>query len=388
MHSVTFTAHNDVTLLHCGAEFFPALIAAIDAARHEVYLETYIFAADEVGDRVQAALMRAARRGVRIDVVTDWLGTGPRQCNALKKKFREAGVNYRCFNPWFRRGVARTHRKICIVDRALAFLGGLNINHDLVSDDGSRMTLPAPRWDFAIKIVGPLVDDIHREAQAQWARLGPLILKLRLELFRETRSSVATPPQGPVLAALVVRDNLRHRRTIQRAYLKALAAAQKSAWLANPYFAPNRKLRDALSSAALRGVDVTLLLGVGQFRIQDAVTQSFYPKLLKHGVKIVEYRKTQLHGKVAVVDDDWATVGSSNYDGLSLFVNQEANIVLKDVNFSHKLRDHIQRGIAEGVQVNPDDFANIPWYRRALYGLAYWFYKSVLSLITLGRYTE
>ncbi|HJU71859.1 MAG TPA: phospholipase D-like domain-containing protein [Paucimonas sp.] len=388
MRSVIFTAHNQVKLLQCGAEFFPALIAAIDAAKVEIYLETYIFAADKTADQVKEALMRAAARNVVVNVITDWVGTGRYQCRLLQKEFQQAGVNHRTFNPWFRHGVVRTHRKICVTDRELAFLGGLNINDDMLSDDNSGIVLPAPRWDFAIKIAGPLVYDIHLEAEMQWTKLGPLNLRMRWELFREVRSTVVALAEGPVLAGLVVRDNLRNRRTIQRAYLKALGGARKSALLANPYFAPGRKLRDALASAAVRGVEVTLLLGVGQFRIQDAVAHSFYPKLLRAGVKIVEYRKTQLHGKVAAIDDDWATVGSSNYDGLSLFVNQEANVVVKDAGFSNVLRAHIERGIRDGVPVDPRDFANIPWYRRAWYGGAYLFYKSILRIITAGKYAE
>jgi cardiolipin synthase A/B len=388
MRPVVLTAHNDVALLHCGAEFFPALVAAIDGARSEIYLETYIFADDRTGDEVTAALMHAARRGVIVNVITDWLGTGHKHGKALKRALKQAGANHRAFNPWFTHGIARTHRKICVIDRELAFLGGLNINDDLLSDDNAHVPLPAPRWDFAIRITGPLVYDIHIEAAAQWARLGKLKLKARWELFREVRAALAPASAGPALAGLVVRDSLRNRRTIQRVYLKALGSARKSAWLANPYFAPGRKLRNALTSAAARGVDVVLLLGVGQFRMQDAVAHSFYPKLLRAGVRIVEYRRTQLHGKVAVIDDDWATVGSSNYDGLSLFVNQEANVVVKDAAFAGALREHIARGIADGVAIDPHDFASIPWYRRLWYGSAYLIYKSLMSVISSGKYAE
>ncbi len=388
MRSVTLTANNQIKLLHCGAEFFPALVAAFDAATAEIYLETYIFADDETGERIKDALARAAGRGVQVNVITDWIGTGRVQSNVLHKAFLAAGVNHRSFNPWFRRGVARTHRKICVVDRRLAFLGGQNINDDLLSDNNAKVVLPAPRWDFAVSIEGPLVAAIHRETATQWARLGNLTLKTRWKAFKETRATHITVSDAPALAGLVVRDNLRNRRTIQRAYLQALGHARKSAWLANPYFAPGRKLRDALASAAARGVDVTLLLGVGQFRLQDAVAHSFYPKLLKSGVKVVEYRKTQLHGKVAAIDDEWATVGSSNYDGLSLFVNQEANIVIKDAEFALALRRHIQAGAADGVPVKLDDFAHMPWYYRAWYGAAYFLYKSILRIITLGKYAE
>jgi cardiolipin synthase len=388
MRPVIFTANNTVTLLHCGAEFFPALIAAIDAAHTEIYLETYIFADDGTANAVKEALKRAAGRGVVVKVITDWIGTGRTFSKVLKQELQAAGAHHRNFNPWFRRGVVRTHRKLCVVDRDLAFLGGLNINDDLLSDDDSHMALAAPRWDFAIQLSGPLASAIHLEAEAQWAKLGHLTLKIRWERFRQLRVRPLPVQSDAVLAALVIRDNLRNRHTIQRAYLQALGRARKSVLLANPYFAPGRKLRRALEAAAMRGVEVSLLLGVGQFRMQDAVARSYYPQLLKHGVRIVEYRKTQLHAKVAVVDDEWATVGSSNYDGLSLFVNQEANVIIKDAGFSEALRAHIVRGVEDGVPINPDDFANIHWFESAWYGVAYLVYKNIMRIITLGRYSE
>lgn len=388
MRPVEFTAHNNVTLLHCGADYFPALIAAIDAARYEIFLETYIFTLDRTGEKVRDALVRAAGRNVTVNVITDWLGSGHRESVILNQQLRAAHVNHQVFNAWFRRGVARTHRKMCVVDRELAFLGGLNINDDHISDDGFNEPLPAPRWDFAVRISGPLVAIIHHDMQSQWQLLSGVNLRYRWELFRERHSTGPAIGDGPVLAALVLRDNLRNRRTIQQSYLKALGGARRSALLANPYFAPGRKLRDGLSSAAARGVKVTLLIGVGQFRLQDAVAHSFYPKLLKSGVKVVEYRKTQLHGKVAVIDDDWATVGSSNWDGLSLFVNHEANVVVKDQQFSQDLRAKIEQAVEEGRIVRLEDYANIPWYERAWYGAAYLLYKAILRVITLGRYTE
>lgn len=388
MRPVDFTARNNVELLHNGAEYFPALIAAFDEARFEIYLETYIFTLDKTGEEIKDALVRAAGRGVTVNVITDWLGTGHRQSIMLNRVLRGGRVNHRVFNAWFKRGVTRSHRKLCVVDRQWAFLGGLNINDDMISDDGFDEPLPAPRWDFGVKIAGPLVLTIHREAEAQWMLLGGLNLRYRWERFRDRRAHWLAAGEGPVFASLVVRDNLRNRRTIQKTYLKALGTARKSALLANPYFAPGRKLRDGLASAAARGVEVTLLIGVGQFLLQDAVAHSFYPKLLKAGVKVVEYRKTQLHGKVAVVDDEWATVGSSNWDGFSLFVNQEANVVIKDQKFARALRMHIEQAVAEGVTIRLEDYANIPWYKRAGHGAAYLFYKGVLRIITLGRYTE
>ena len=387
MRVLAFNGDNQITLLQSGSDYFPALIAAFDAATDEIYLETYIFTLDETGTLIANALQRAASRGVIVRIVADWLGTGHKTSNVLKSRFERAGVGYRIFNPWFSAGVVRTHRKMCVVDHQLAFVGGLNINDDLRDDSHPAVILPAPRWDLAVKITGSLVENIHLELETQWQRLGLLSLNARWEKFRKCRVGRAIVSGAPMLAALIVRDNLRNRRAIQRAYIQALNQAQHDAFLVNPYFAPGRKLRIALEKAARRGVKVTFLLGIGQFKIQDAVAHSYYPKLLKSGVKLVEYHRTQLHAKAAVVDDKWATVGSSNCDGLSLFVNQEANVVVKDKTLAAALRHCIQQAITEGgVAVNPEAFINIPWYRRAWYGAAYILYTVVLRTITLGKY--
>ena len=388
MRAANYRKSNQLTLLHRGAEFFPALIQAFDTAESEIYLETYIFAKDVTADLVQAALSRAALRGVQVYVLADWLGTGAARCALLAKEFSATGVHYKSFNPWFRRGLARTHRKLIVVDGRFAFLGGLNINDDMLSDEGSQTPLPSPRWDFAVSISGPLVADIQAEATAQWARQHFKYLRHHLQNLRLLKTLRHKAAHAVAEAALVVRDNLRNRSTIQRNLLQALGRARHTAFLVTPYFAPDRKLRQALAIAAGRGVTVTLLIGVGQFRMQDAVAQSFYPKLSLAGVKIVEYRKTQLHGKVAVIDDEWATIGSSNFDGLSLFVNHEANIMVRDPDFAGSLRELIAQGVAEGVVISPAEVARISWVRRTGNRLAYFLYKSVLQLITAGKYTK
>lgn len=386
MRSLIFVDHNDVTLLENGAAFFPALIEAIDAARHDVLFETYIFAEDEIGNAVREALVRAALRGVKVRVLVDWFGTGAGPAQRLGEALACAGsqLQYRVFNPWCRRGITRTHRKIAVIDRDIAFVGGVNTNDDWLSDHSVRHRLPAPRWDFTVSVRGPLVQQIRDEAIGQWARVGRLRLARRIALFREMRRRPHTGVQSGARAAFVVRDNLRNRSTIQKAYLHALGRARHSVLLATPYFAPGRKFRKALVHAAARGVDVTLLIGVGEFRMQDAVANAFYPKLLAAGVKVVEYRKTQLHAKVAVVDDDWATVGSSNCDGLSLFVNQEANVVVHDPVFAATLRARIELAIADGVSVCPQEYAHIGRLRRWRYGLAYTLYKMLMRVFGIG----
>jgi cardiolipin synthase len=384
MRSVTYVANNDVTLLESGTTYLPALLAALGAAQVEIFYETYIYADDKTAHAISDALCAAAGRGVKVRVMSDWFGSGNRISKQVGARLCAAGVHYRMFNPWFRRGLARSHRKITVIDRSIAFVGGINTNDDWLHDYAPYTPLPAPRWDFAVRVQGPLVEEIHRETQAQWTRMGHLNVVRRINLFREMRKRPPTLGDGPVKAGFVVRDNLRNRRTIQRTYLQAIGRARKRVVMATPYFAPGRKFREALAQAARRGVEVSLLIGVGEFRMQDAVASSFYPQLIDAGVRVFEYRKTQLHGKVAVVDDDWATVGSSNCDGLSLFVNQEANVVVRDAAFAGALADQIALGIADGVQICSEDLRQVGWLRRCGHGMAYLMYKLAMRLFAVG----
>lgn len=380
--NVIFTEGNQLTLLCSGTEFFPALISAIDAATSEIYLETYIFSEDITGKLVSDALCRAAQRKVNVHVIVDWYGTGNQRSKGLALRFDAAGVRFRRFNPWFRRGFARTHRKLFVADQKIALIGGININHDSFAEGENKHILEFPRWDFAASVCGPLVTEIHQLMADQWLKIGKLDWRLRLKLLIKKRASTPAP-HSPVIAGLAPRDNVLFRRTIQKAYLHALGNAQNQALIVTPYFAPGRKFRNALISAAKRGVRVTLLIGCGDFMMQDAVAHSYYRKLLKHGVEIFEYHKSQLHAKVAVVDNEWSTIGSSNCDGLSLFVNQEANILIKNRAFSTQLSAAILMGMKESVRINASDYENISWRKKFWYGCAFFIYSAVIRLIAV-----
>ena len=389
MRAASYSHGNQLSLLHRGEQFFPALIDACESALVEIYLETYIFSLDATGLRVKTALLNAARRGVAVQLIVDWLGTGDDTIEQLRVELEPAGVRVVVFNPWFKRGIVRMHRKIAVIDQRIAFLGGLNINDDLIADDGSAAPLPAARWDFAVSMIGPLVQAIYAEVLAQSERLEPRPLITRLQSIRTYVSNrQAWRAVDVAEAAFVVRDNLRNRQAIQRALLQALGRARSSALLVTPYFAPGRKLRKAMIHAAQRGVEVVLLIGVGQFVMQDAVAQSFYPRLVRAGVTIVEYRHTQLHGKLAVIDGEWATVGSSNFDGLSLFVNHEANIVVRDSAFAKSLQQMIREAVVEGVVITAADVAQLSLPRRVWNRFAYGLYRLVLQALTLGSYTR
>lgn len=384
---------NQLKLLFRGEEFFPALIQAINLAQREVLFETYIFALDEAGKAVKQALINAAQRGVQVRLILDWHGTGQNTLSELELEMVPAGVQLRAFNPWFKRGYPRLHRKLCVVDQEIGFVGGININDDWFCDFDASLKLAAPRWDFAAQVKGPLVQEIWLEMCQQWLRVGVIDLQgilvkrrslPRLQLRLPRLGKKDTAQLG--MAYFIVRDNFRNRRRIQNAYRLAMLGARQHILLATPYFAPGRKFIRAMAQAAQRGVKVTLLIGCGQYRLQDMVAQSFYPKLLKCGIEVVEYRKTQLHGKVAVIDGQWSTVGSSNCDGLSLFLNQEANLVVNDQEFSQSLQNHILQALQDGVPIKAEDYVDLAWYKRLWYSGAFWLYRGVMRIVTLGQY--
>jgi len=391
MHHSVFTASNRLVLLNTGRDFFPALFDAINAANSLIHIETYIFSYDDTGTALVAALERAAQRGVVVHLVVDWIGTGRAAVNALRataKKLQAQGapgrLRIRLFNPWFLRGVTRLHRKMACIDGEILFVGGINLTDDMFSDNRAHRLLPGPRWDFAVRIEGPIVQKGAIEMQRQWRRLGNISLRERWRKFRTDRDRTDTPLKAPVLAALVLRDNLRNRRTIQTATMRALGKARKVAYIANPYFAPGRGLRRALEDAARRGVDVRLIVGVGHYPLQDAVTQYYYPRLLRAGVRLYEYRETELHAKVAVIDHEWATVGSSNYDGFSLLVNKEANLVVKDEEFAAQLERDILDGLARSVEIRLADTERVPFWQKTWSTAAFHCYRLVMRVITLG----
>ncbi|VVD74757.1 cardiolipin synthase ClsB [Pandoraea terrigena] len=378
-----FTRDNDLTLLYLGQRYFTALVAAIDSATREVVLETYIFEPDDAGRQVAAALERAAQRGVAVRVILDGVGTSRRL--PFLVDWVESGVVHRIYNPrlFGKFGFSRTHRKLAIIDHAVAFVGGINIIDDDNAGDGTRMD--GPRWDFAVQCRGPIVAAISIAFHIQWLRLAPGYLGTPFRYRRRgQRGRLHAPYAGQ--AAFVARDNLHNRRAVEKAYLTALGRARHEVWLANPYFVPGRRLRRALTQAAKRGVAVHLLIGRNEFRLLDTAVPWLYAKLLDAGVRIGEYDVRQLHGKVAVVDDVWATVGSSNLDALSLFLNHEANVVVLDDPLVIELRDHIRQAFSEARLIDPARYGERSRWRRLRQWAAYRLYRFVMRLLTRGNY--
>ncbi len=344
---------NRIALLKNGAEFFPALEADIDAAAADIRLETYIFVEDVTGLRIANALMRAAARGVNVRVMIDGFGSRTTPA-AFFERMRQSGVEVHIYLPvrtvfdYRRYRVRRLHRKIVLIDGKYAYIGGINI----IDDFNENLSAHMPRYDYAVRLEGPILADIYPSVQQLWQKIRWFNLKQRTR--RARIPEVSQLPVGPSALVFIARDNLRSRRSIERAYIAAIDHAKNEVLVASSYFFPGRKLRNALVNASRRGVLVTILLqGAADHLILQMATRALYDKFLGAGVAIYEYQPAMLHGKVAVIDGRWATVGSSNLDPFSLLVNREANVVAIDVDFAETLRASVMAEIkANAIQLN------------------------------------
>lgn len=334
-HNSRWTAGNSLTLLENGEEFFPAVNEAIQNAQREVVLETFILFEDKVGAALQDALLEAAGRGVDVHVLVDGYGSYELSRGFIGKLI-QAGVKFRVFDPGQKvmgkriNVLRRMHRKIVVVDGELAFIGGINYGADHLADFG-----PTAKQDYATAIRGPVVQ-----------RIREFVFRAIGESPREDNRNLGSDarPAGDVETLFVTRDNHRHRNDIERHYQAALRTARERVIIANAYFFPGYRFIRALRRAALRGVDVRLILqGEPDMPIVKTAAKLLYDHLLRSGVKIYEYCDRPLHGKVALVDDQWATIGSSNLDPLSLSLNLEANIVVRDRAFNATLHENLDR---------------------------------------------
>ena len=372
-----FRPGNRIKLLRSGAEYFPALERAIDTAHREIWLESYLFADDATGRRIAAALARAAQRGVKVRVMVDGWGAKFYLTPALERFMRDGGIELLKYRPevapWQFRShrLRRLHRKLVHVDRRIAFVGGIN-----VIDDMNTPGQKPPRLDFAVSVEGSLLPAIAQTMQRVWALVQLVQLGTsQLPLFPERERSERV---GTQTAKFVIRDNLRHRRDIEQAYLAAIRRAKREIVIANSYFFPGITFRRALTDATERGVLVTLILQAKvEYVLLHFAGKAMYGQLLDAGVVIQEYHKSMLHAKVAVIDDTWATVGSSNIDPYSLLMAREANVFVRDRGFAGELK----RALADMIKTGARPVAPQHWKSRSrLYKAAIWVAYGVVRL--------
>lgn len=360
------TAGNEVLLLQDGPATYRAMLAAIEAAREHIHMETYIFDDDEEGRRFADALIERQRQGVPVRLIRDGvgtIGTPP----AFFQRLTEAGVRVLEFNPpnplrarkeWALN--QRDHRKLLIVDGRTAFLGGINISSVYSSGSLQRRAgdgrAPGPPWrDTDLRLRGPVVAELQKLFLATWAAQ-------RGEPFDTT--SAFAPPElaGRQVVRAIGSSPDEPYSLIYATLLSAIGSAETSVHLTNAYFAPDPQLLTALEAAAARGVDVRLILpGRTDSWLVFHAGRGYYERLLRAGVRIFERRGAILHSKTALVDGVWATVGSTNLDWRSFLHNHELNAVVLGTEFGAQLQAMFERDLAAS-----DEIVLAQWRQRGL----------------------
>lgn len=367
-----WTYGNRARVLENGEAFFPAVFAAIACARRQVLVETFILFDDPVGRELRAVLIAAARRGLRVALTIDGYGS-PDLSAAFIGGMTEAGVDVRCFDPRPRiLGVRfhvfrRLHRKIVVVDSDCAFVGGLNFSLEHMRRFGVES-----KQDYAVRVEGPIVDHIRALADIALAGRDP---PRTWPWWRSRVRAPAVTQRDPGTAArLVWRDNAHHRDDIELHYRMAIRQARREVLIANAYFFPSYRMVRELRAAARRGVRVCLVLqGRSDHTVMTWGARSLYAYLMSAGVEIHEYGERALHGKIAVVDDGWSTVGSSNLDPASLGLNLEANLLFDDPALAADLRQRIGQlmGLRQCRRIEAGKPPPRPLWGRAMWYTAF-----------------
>jgi cardiolipin synthase A/B len=330
-----FVPGNVVRLLHDGRQAFPAMLEAIAQARRQVLLEMYWFDSDAVGRRFAAELTQARQRGVEVAIIYDSVGSigADRGMFAALEAAGAHVLEYNPVAPWrrrfrlsFTRLSRRDHRKILVVDGSTGFTGGLNLARQWapLEEDGGG-------WrDDMMRIDGPAVTGLSHCFHRVWRRHQvPQLLHLHAE------------PRDPALGERLLPVRIlgeryfRHRHEIASDYAARIYAAKKTVYIANSYFVPDASVRRALVRAARRGVDVRVIVPAhSDVEAVKFAGRAQYSRLLKAGVRIYEWQDGMFHSKTAVIDGEWCTTGTFNFDYMSLHYNLEVNASVLDAELS------------------------------------------------------
>ena len=360
---------NRASLLVDGPEAFPRMLQAIAGAKRSVLMASYIFNDDEIGRRFFFALAKKAKSGVPVYLIVDGVGT-----LAVPSEFffelEAAGVNvliYRSVAPWrpsfgFLR---RDHRKLLAVDGRVGFAGGLNIGDQWLPEDSGGLG-----WhDIHLEIEGPAARDLARQAVWTWKVHSKKGLDERL-LWQQAE------PAGDDYVGVVGSRERKKRKAIRQSYLQAIKTARSYIYIANAYFLPDQGLRRALKNAVKRGVDVRVMVpSKGDILPFQLASEAFWGRALRYGIRIFRWQGAMLHAKTAVIDDQWATVGSFNLDHRSWSMNLEVNVNVVGPRFARELRSVFSRDQERCLELTREEWRGRPWHLRVAQDFFYMWRK-------------
>jgi cardiolipin synthase A/B len=334
------------------SDAWQAMLADVESASRSIDIEQYIFSMDDTGQQFIDLLIKKVKAGLRIRLLCDTVGSWTFYRSQVPELLRNSGIEIRFFNPvspWritsFMKNFFRDHRKIMVIDGEIAHLGGVGIQNHMAD------------WrDTHIRINGPLVADILRSFNTMWKSLEKNIVA------RFKRS-----PQFIKNYNLLTNAPRPGQRQIYHVLINQIRNAKKYIYLTTPYFIPDIKLFRVLRLAAKRGVDVRIIVPeVADHLFVNHARESYFTLALKAGIRIFIYKGVMMHAKTAVVDDEWATVGSFNLDSLSFYFNTEANIATTDPEFIGKVRQHVFEDLQLCREVHHDEWIQRPIRKKFL----------------------
>ncbi|MEO8034011.1 MAG: cardiolipin synthase [Acidobacteriota bacterium] len=356
MHALTgapMSAGNRVQLLRNGVQIFPSMLAAIRAAKKTINMEFYIYWDGEVGRHFAEVLAERARAGVHVKVILDAVGSAE-MSESLIAFMRRNGIDVEWYHPirWYTlsRANHRTHRKLLIIDGRVGFSGGVGIADNWAGDADH----PEHWRETMVRVEGPVVTQMQFAFMDNWVKSRGEILT-GLEYFPEIA------PVGPHVAQVIKSSPSEGSSTVKLMYVISIVSAQKSIFISNAYFLPDSDTITALETAVRRGVDVRIVVP-GEATDVPIVRQAsrwHYERLLRHGIRIFEYKPTMMHAKTMVVDGLWSTVGSSNFDDRSFRLNDEVNVNVYDREVAGELEAMFHDDLTKSEEITMRK-----WFRR------------------------
>lgn len=336
--AANFSTGNRIILLHSGTAFFLDLFAALEAATTFICLEFYIIRADQTGRQLAAILQRAVQRGVRVELLYDYIGSFDTP-SGFFSSLEEHGIRCAAFNPPpFRKGLSwfdkRDHRKIAVIDCRLAYVGGLNIGDEYAGVDA------ACSWqDMGLRLEGPAARELHQLFAENWQEA--------VDLLSLPCSCSPVPVAGDAAVAIVSGGPHHNRSRIRAAFLLGMASAGASIRIETPYFVPGPRFIRAMLRAVRRGVAVEIILPArSDVPLVRLVNRSYYAILIKGGVKVFERDGAILHAKVMLIDHCWAVVGSANLDQRSFHRNYEVSVIVASPEFGRQVEELLTAELA------------------------------------------
>lgn len=374
----TIQSIEKIELVHSGEDFFNRLMCIISKAQTEIHLQTYIFDNDATGKMIADALKEAAARQVKIYVLLDGYGSASLS-NAFINDLVQQGINIRFFSPFFSTHNfylgRRLHHKIVVVDGNIALIGGINI-----ADKYRGTPTKAPWLDYAVQIEGQAIAEHLRQiGENIYFKENPISLKQGIPVFHLPNHEVVS---------IIQNDWLKQKNDISKAYIKAIRNAKSEVIIVGSYFLPGRKLTRALKTAAIRGVKIKLILsGISDVPLAKRATSYLYSSFLKRHIELYEWHNSVLHGKVALVDNKWATVGSFNLNYLSSYGSIEMNVAVNSHKFAEKLAAHLNHVIAQCENITIEKLKKRKGiFNKMMDALSYYFVRMALIMVTYMSY--